>query len=271
MLHEFSYLAPRERNDLLHLLKKHAGQARLLAGGTDLLCEIRLGTDKPAFLLDVKHIPELQGIAWSERDGLSIGAAVTCLEIMRHPVIKKKFPLLAHAAGQIGSAQLRNRATIGGNLCTASPCADLGCSSLALGARVELASVRGTRVIPMKEFFTGVKQTQLQDDEIVQRVLYPPDAAGAAWGMEKLKRIKGHDLAVVSVAIARTAKWLRVGIGSCAPTPVATDDLAPQATVATVVAAARRVIAPIDDVRASREFRLFMVEEFIGRLMARLA
>ncbi len=271
MLHEFSYLAPRERKDLLQLLKKHSGQARLLAGGTDLLCDIRLGTDKPAYLIDVKHIPEMQGITWSERDGLAIGATVTCIEIMRHPVIAKKFPLLAHAAGHIGSAQLRNRATIGGNLCTASPCADLGCSSLALGARVELASVRGTRVIPMKEFFTGVKATQLKDDEVVQRVLYPAEAAGAAWGMEKLKRIKGHDLAVVSVAIARTATWLRVGIGSCAPTPVVTADLPPQATAAAVVAAAFKVVNPIDDVRASRDFRLFMVEEFIRKLLPALA
>lgn len=271
MLHEFSYLAPRERKDLLQLLKKHSSQARVLAGGTDLLCDIRLGTDKPEVLIDVKNIAEFRGIAFSEQDGLAVGAAVTCVELMEHPVVRKRFPLLAHAAGQIGSAQLRNRATLGGNLCTASPCADLGCSSLVLGARVELVSARGTRVIPMKDFFTGVKATQLKDDEAVQRVFYPVAAAGAKWGMEKLKRIKGHDLAVVSVAIARTSQWLRVGIGSCAPTPVVAADLPPNASVKAVTEAVLKAINPIDDVRASREFRLAMVQEFIAKLLPALS
>lgn len=271
MLHEFSYLAPREKKDLLGLLKKHAGKARLLAGGTDLMCDLRSGLDKPACLIDVKHIKEFQGISFSEKEGLSIGATVTCIEMMRDPIIGKKYPLLAYAAGHIGSSQLRNRATIGGNLCTASPCADMGCSSLALGGRVELVSARGTRVIPMKDFFTGVKETLIQEDEVVQRVIVPPESVGAKWGMEKLKRIKGHDMAVVSVAMARTAKWLRVGIGSCAPTPVVLPDLPPNADVKTVTAAALKVVKPIDDVRASKDFRLFMVGEFIAKLLPRLA
>ena len=270
MLREFSYLAPLEKKDFLFMLKKHAGKACILAGGTDLMCDLRSGLEKPGWLIDVKHIKDFQRISFSESEGLSIGATVTCIEMMKNPTIAKKYPLIGYAAGHIGSPQLRNRATIGGNLCTASPCADMGCSTLALGASVELISADRTRVIPMKEFFTGVKETLLKENEAVQRIIIPPDAIGAKWGMEKLKRIKGHDMAVVSVAMVKTRKCLRVGIGSCAPTPVVLPDLPAGATAKTVVAEALKVVKPIDDVRASREFRLFMVGEFIEKLLATL-
>ncbi len=266
MLQNFSYLAPETLKELYALLKKSNGKATILAGGTDLLVNMHNNWISPECLIDIKKIPELKGISYSPKTGLSIGATTVCIDLINNSDVKKHYPLLAEAAHQIGSPQLRNRATIAGNLCTASPCADMGCSLLAMGASVELGSAEGTRVIALKDFFTGPKKTQIKKTEVLLRILVPADMAGAKFGMRKLKRIKGHDIAVASVAIARTAKVLRIGVGSAAPTPVVTADLSPSITVDKAVAAAEKIICPIDDVRAGAEYRRFMVKEFVEQL-----
>lgn len=267
MLHSFSYVAPKDLPELYQLLKTHGKKARILAGGTDLLVDISQGSARPELVIDVKKIPEFRKMAFSSREGLSIGATVTCIELMTDPTVRKSFPLLVDAAGRIGSPQLRNRATIAGNLCTASPCADMGASLLALGASVELGSAVGKRTIPLKEFFAGVKKTQRQENEVVERIIVPAEMAGAAFGMEKLKRIKGHDLAVVSVAMAKKGNVMRFGIGSAAPTPIVLKDFPVKTPVKDVCTEALKRITPIDDIRASREYRIFMVQAMIEKLM----
>jgi carbon-monoxide dehydrogenase medium subunit len=270
MLQEFNYLAPKSKNELYTLLKKHAGKSKILAGGTDILVELHNHWIAPANLIDIKKIKELQGITFNDSEGLSIGATTVCIDLINDKNVKQYYPLLADAAGRIGSPQLRNRATIAGNLCTASPCADMGCSLLALGASVELGSADGVRVIPLKDFFTGPKKTQIKPHEVLQRIIVPAEMAGAKYGMRKLKRIKGHDIALVSVAMARTSKVMRAGIGSCAPTPVVTADLSPDTKVAKVISAVEQVVSPIDDVRASREYRLFMTRDFVEKIYPEL-
>lgn len=270
MHQNFTYLAPGSMKELYAMLKKSSGTARILAGGTDILVELHNNWIAPDCLIDIKKIPELSGISYSSTAGLSIGATTVCIDLINDANVRKHYPLLADAAHRIGSPQLRNRATIAGNLCTASPCADMGCSLLALNASVELGSADGVRVIALKDFFTGPKKTQLKKHEILQRIIVPADMAGASFGMRKLKRIKGHDIALVSVAMARTAKGIRAGIGSCAPTPVVTAELAPDASVDKVIAAVQKIVSPIDDVRASREFRLFMVKDFVEKIYPEL-
>lgn len=270
MLQEFSYLAPTTLKDLYAVLKKNAGKAVILAGGTDLLVELHNNWIAPKLMVDIKKIPQLSGISFDRKTGLSIGATTVCVDLINNADVQKFYPLLADAAGRIGSHQLRNRATIGGNLCTASPCADMGCSLLALGARVELASFEGVREIALKDYFTGPKKTQIKSHEVLQRIIVPAEMAGAAYGMRKLKRIKGHDLALVSVAMARSSKVMRVGIGSCAPTPVVSADLPAGATLEKVREAALKVASPIDDVRASRDYRLFMTTEYIDQIYPEL-
>lgn len=270
MHQNFTYLAPGSMKELYLMLKKSSGKARILAGGTDILVELHNNWIAPDCLIDIKKIPELSGISYSPTKGLSIGATTVCIDLINDANVRKHYPLLADAAHRIGSPQLRNRATIAGNLCTASPCADMGCSLLALNASVELGSADGVRVIALKDFFTGPKKTQLKKHEILQRILVPADMAGASFGMRKLKRIKGHDIALVSVAMARTAKGIRAGIGSCAPTPVVTAELSPDASVEKVIAAVEKIVSPIDDVRASREFRLFMVKDFVEKIYPEL-
>ena len=270
MLQEFSYLAPTTLNDLYATLKKNSGKAVILAGGTDLLVEMHNNWIAPKLLVDIKKIPQINGISYDRKEGLSIGATTVCIDLINNKDVQKHYPLLADAAHRIGSHQLRNRATIGGNLCTASPCADMGCSLLALGAKVELGSADGVRVIDLKDYFTGPKKTQIKKHEVLQRIIVPAEMAGAQFGMRKLKRIKGHDLALISLVIARTAKVMRVGIGSCAPTPVVSKDLPPDASLEKVKEAAFKVASPIDDVRASRDYRLFMTGEYVESIYAEI-
>lgn len=270
MLQEFNYLAPKSKDELYKLLKKHSDKSRILAGGTDIFAELHNNWAAPEFLIDIKKIKEFQTVTFTDSEGLSIGAATVCFDLINNKNAKRHYPLLVEAAHQIGSPQLRNRATIGGNLCTASPCADMGCSLLALNASVELGSDDGVRVIPLKEYFSGCKKTQIKSYEVLQRIIVPADMAGAKYGMRKLKRIKGHDIALASVAIARTDKVMRAGIGSCAPTPVVTADLSAKASVRALIKAVEAVVSPIDDVRASKKYRMFMIEESITKIYPEL-
>lgn len=266
MLQEFNYLAPKSKDELYKLLKKHSGKSRILAGGTDILAELHNNWAAPEFLIDIKKIKEFQAVTFTESEGLSIGATTVCVNLINDKNAKRRYPLLVEAAHQIGSPQLRNRATIGGNLCTASPCADMGCSLLALNASVELGSADGVRVIPLKDYFTGPKRTQIKPYEVLQRIIVPADMAYAKFGLRKLKRIKGHDIALTSVAMARTDKVMRAGIGSCGPTPVVTVDLPAKAGIRAVLKAVAAVVSPIDDVRASKDYRLFMTKDFVKKI-----
>ena len=271
MLQEFAYFAPEDKSELLDFLSRNSEKSRILAGGTDLIVELNGSELVPDFVVDIKKIGEFRKISFDRKKGLSIGSTVTCIELMNDSNVLNFFPLLADAAGRIGSYQLRNRATIGGNLCTASPCADMGCSLLSLGAEIELVSEKKSRIIPLKTFFTGVKSTQIQPNEVVRRIKVPADSANSSWGMEKLKRIKGHDLALVSVAIARKNGVTRVGVGSCAPTPIVLPDFVNNESAEEICAVAATTIKPITDVRASADFRLFMVQQFITGILAQMS
>ncbi len=266
MLQEFTYQAPTSQVELLQILKEQGNEVRLLAGGTDLLVDIRSGMHKPRTLVDLKKIPEFKQLTWDAKTGLSIGAAVRCIDVMQNKVVREKYPLIANAAGRIGSIQLRNRATLVGNLCTASPAADMAPALLCLDASVEIASAAGTRTVKLSEFFTGVKRTVLDHSEVVTRILVPAAFAGLKSGMEKLKRIKGHDLALASVCMVRRDTKLRVAVGACSVTPVLLPEFSVGDAVSDIKEAAAKAIKPIDDVRASAKYRVFMVQTYIERL-----
>ena len=267
MLHEFSYIEPGSLSELLDFLKDHGNESALLAGGTDLLVNIRAGLARPAYVVDLKGVPELHELAFSSKDGLSIGACVTVNELIEHQAVEKHYGILRVSGEELATHQLRNRATVIGNVVTASPCGDMSSPLLCLDASVELVSAAGSRAMPLKEFITGVKKTQIRPDEIVSRIIVPPTFAGAAGGYQKLKRIKGHDLGVVAVAMIRTKKTTRVAVSSAAPTPVLLPDFPPNADLAEIQKAAQGAISPIDDVRCTREYRSFMVDVYIKRLI----
>lgn len=268
MLHDFSYHDPGSMADALAFLREHGAESAVFSGGTDLFVTIRAGITMPRHVVDLKGIADLHQLTWSETEGLSIGACVTVNQLVDDPIVQEKFPILHSAGSELATFQLRNRATVIGNIVTASPCGDMSGPLLVHGGEVVLASADGERRMPLGEFITGVKRTIIRPDEIVARIVVPPTWAGAAGAYQKLKRIKGHDLGVISVALIKhPSGTMRVAIGSAAPTPVLLPDFPLTASVDEVQKKAQEMISPIDDVRATAEYRAFMVGVFIRRLM----
>jgi len=265
------------------LLAEAPGRARVLAGGTDLLVAVRSGAARPEVMVDIKRIPGMTDVAW-ERDGaLVLGACVLVQTIADEPRIRAAFPALAEGAGALGSLQIRMRATVAGNLANASPCMDTAPPLLVLGARLRITGPRGEREVPLAEFFHGVKQTALAGDEIITAIVVPARGAALRTAFDKIKRLEGHDLALVNAAAALDPEWnsLQVAVGSCGVKPILVPLMRLEADEAAGPADAGQVgdhlaalavehIRPIDDVRASAEYRRDMTALLCRRLAARL-
>jgi carbon-monoxide dehydrogenase medium subunit len=254
-------------DELLDFLAKNGERSSVFSGGTDLFVAIRAGLSRPDFVIDLKKVPELGELSFTKSDGLSIGACVTVNELVQDTDVQEHYSVLHTAGSELATFQLRNRATVVGNVVTASPCGDMSSPLLCLGASVHLRSAKGTRSMPLQEFITGVKRTQIAPDEIVSAITVPVDHMDATGGYEKLKRIKGHDLGVVAVAMIKAHGTARFAISSAAPTPVLLPDFPADAPVAEIQKVAQESISPIDDVRCTKEYRAFMVDVFIRRLM----
>ncbi|MBU8912970.1 MAG: FAD binding domain-containing protein [Spirochaetales bacterium] len=267
MLHEFSYIEPGSLSELLEFLAKYGPESAVFSGGTDLLISIRAGLEKPVYVVDLKKVPELQELNFGSKSGLSIGAAVNVNRVVEHEAVQSHYRILEIAGRELATFQLRNRATVIGNIVTASPCGDMSSPLLCLDAEVELLSASGSRSMLLKEFITGVKKTQIKPEEIVSKITVPTTFMDAAGGYEKLKRIKGHDLGVVAVTMIKTKKTMRVAVSSAAPTPVLLPDFVLDTPVAEIQKVAQAAISPIDDVRCTKEYRRFMVDIYIRRLL----
>lgn len=267
----FNYRAPVLRAELLSMLADNGAAARILAGGTDLLGDLRSGLAHPSLVVNLKNIEGYSDISWSQDEGLVIRPAVTINDVLQDPKVRESYPLLVACAKDLASHQIRNRATVIGNVVNASPCADMSPALLCLGARAVISSQSGQRTVPFTEFFTGVKRTVLRPDEILEEIIVPPETADARGAYHKLKRIKGHDLGIVGVAAMNKDGTLRLGISSCAPTPLLVDGLSAHDPADTVVAAAHEAISPISDVRCSREYRELMVEVYVRRALQEVA
>lgn len=268
MLQKFAYAAPATRKELLELLAERRGKAKLLAGGTDLLVNIRNGIMNPELVINVKRVQDYSGLTWSAAEGLVLKPSTTINEVLRDANVRKLYPLLCESAHDLASYQVRNRATVIGNVVNASPCSDMAPALLCLGAKAVIVSSRGEREVPFREFFKGVKKTVVQEDEILERIVVPAASSGARGLYRKLKRINGHDLGIVGVAFMKKDGAVRLGISSSAPTPVLVDGLSESDSVEDVVSAAKKAISPISDVRCSKEYRQYMVEVFVRRLFA---
>ncbi len=271
MTARFSYRAPTRREDMLALLADHGAQARVLAGGTDLLGDVRSGLTQPEVMVDVKKVAGYADLSWSTEEGLIIRPAVTINDVMFDAGVQERYPLLVACAEDLASHQIRNRATVIGNVVNASPCADMAPALLCLGARAVISSRDGRREVPFSEFFTGAKRTVLLPGELLEEIIVPAEAAGGRGSYRKLKRIKGHDLGIVGVAAVSNNGSLRLGISSCAPTPLLVDGLSSQDDVEDVVAAAHEAISPISDVRCTKEYRTHMVGVYVRRALREVA
>lgn len=277
MIKPVAYFKPGSLSEAVEALQ--SGRAKPLAGGTDLLINMRNGVEKPELLVDIKGLEELNEFSADEKKGITIGALVDLNFLIDSADVRKRYPVITESAATIATYQLRNRATLVGNICNASPAADMAPALYVLGAEVVINGPNGERKLPVSEFITGVKRTALKEGEIVVRIEITQAASGKMAFLKK-QRYRGHDLATVNVAgIADpSAKTLRVCIGACAVTPVllkGTDELYRESKntdelADSVAELAQKAISPIDDVRASAEYRRDMASVYIKRLIRKI-
>ena len=266
----FSYERPAGLAEAFGVLAAHPdGGARLLAGGTDLLIRLRDGTLRPDVVVDVKRITEIEDTIRADGEWLIIGARTAMTEILADSLVRRDFPALAEAASYVGSVQIRNRATLAGNLCNASPAADTAPALLVYDAVVVAAGPSGTRRIPVDQWFVRSGVTTLAADEIVTAIeLRLPEARRGSAFVRRTRR-RGHDLASVTLACAVSADGVaRIAYGSVGPRPVIAADRSGILTDRSAASEARRAVldglfgdaspSPTS-MRASPEYRLAML------------
>lgn len=271
-MQSFSYERPQTLTQAVALLQAHGPDARLLAGGTDLIVGLRERRLHPAVVVDIKHIAGLQP-SITLADGLvRITADTVLTDVAADQRVRRNFPALAEAAATVGAVQIRNRATLAGNICNASPAADTAPPLLVYQAQVVAYGPRGTRHIPIDGFFAGPGVTTLAPDELVTAIeLAVPDRqAGSAFG--RLSRRRGADLATVSVCACVDGDGVtRLGFGAVGPRPMLVVDhsgeLADPASRTSILARLAMTASPISDVRASREYRMSMLLELSQRVL----
>ena len=220
-MHTFAYARPTELAEAVALLEAHGPDARLLAGGTDLIIRLRDGSARPGVVIDVKRIAEMRPSIREEAGCLVIGAGTVMSDIAADDRARRVFPALAEAAAVVGSVQIRNRATLAGNVCNASPAADTAPTLLVYGARVVAVGPAGTRRIPIDGFFVRSGVTTLARGEIVTAIELPVPERGMGAVHVRRTRRRGHDLASVTLCCGvDTAGVTRLAYGSVGPRPV---------------------------------------------------
>jgi len=279
-MHTFEYARPATLAEAVALLDAHGPDARLLAGGTDLVIRLRDGTARPAVVIDVKRIAELRP-AIRQADGrVTISASTVMTDIAADDRVRRWFPALAEAAAVVGSVQIRNRATLAGNVCNASPAADTAPSLLVYGADVVAAGPGGTRRIAVDDFFVRSGVTTLARGELVTAIELPiPSRRQAAVHLRRTRR-RGHDLASVTLCCAvDEAGVTRLAYGSVGPRPVLVvdesgvlaDPAAPDDAKAAIFEQMFAGASPSPrSMRASPEYRLAMLR-VLGRRALRIA
>ena len=279
-MRRFEYFEPRTLDEAADLLARYEGQASLLAGGTDLLVEIKEQLRRPEYVINIKRIPGLGRLAYEEAAGLTIGALVTVRAVETCSVVGEKYAGLAQAAKDLGSIQVRNRATIVCNLCRASPSADTAPPLIADGAAINLYGPAGERTVPLEDYFTGPGMTVLGKGEIATGLVVPAPVHRTGKVYLKHGRRKAMELATVGVAVSLTladgiCEQARVVLGAVAPTPIrarAAEALLQgrvidEMTVAAAAQSAMQAARPISDVRSSAEYRREMVRTLTARAL----
>ena len=278
-----TYYSPHTLNEALKLLTKHKSEARLIAGGTDLIIEMERGLRSPKVLIDISRIPRLDTIVQDEARRIHLGPLVTHNQVAGSDLcLQRAFPL-AKACWEVGAPQIRNRGTIAGNLITASPANDTITPLWALGASVTLQSAHGSRTLPFEEFFLGARQTALRPNEMMVDIVFPAlenyqIGTFLKLGLRQAQAISVVNVAVVLTMLADTVTQARVTLGSVAPTIVRATDAERFLTgkvltsdvIARVGALAAQIITPISDIRGSAEYRRYMTAVLTRRALEAL-
>ena len=273
-LPKFEYHAPLTIAEALDQISQYGEKGKVFAGGTDLLVSMKKREVVPEHLINLKDVGELEGIKYDKAEGITIGALTTIGDIERSNIVREKFCTLWDAVKVMAAPQVRNLGTIGGNLCSAVPSADTAPPLIALGASLKLTGIDQERKVPVEDFFKGPGESVLKPDEILTEIFIPnlPEKSGGAY--IKLMRRNAMDLALVGVAAymrldekGKACKAARIALGAVAPTPIRApgaeralinknidEDLAKEAGKI-----ASQEASPINDIRASKEYRREMV------------
>ena len=263
----FDYAAPQSVGDALALAGKHP-DARFLAGGTDLIVQLRSGRKATGFVIDVKRIDALNEIRFDEANGLTLGAAVPCYQIAAHREIRRVYPALVEVASLIGGTQIQGRASIGGNLCNAAPSADAVPLLIALGATCRIASAAGTREVAVEDFCTAPGKTVLVPGEILVSLHIPRPPAGSGSAYLRFIPRNEMDIAVAGAAAAVTVedgvfRSARIALASVAPAPLFVPEagrmlkdqpVSPE-SIRQAADLARAAARPITDMRGTADYR----------------
>lgn len=270
---EFEYFTPNTVEEAVELLSKYGSDAKVIAGGTDLIPKLKAQVATPKYIISLKNIDELKYMTFDEEKGLEFGAGVPIRKVECFEPVKKYFPALYEGAHNIASTQIRNAGTLVGNVCNAVPSADSAPGMLVLGAVMHIVSVRGKRDIPIHEFFTGVCKTVVEPDELVTGITIPMQPANSKSMYLPFTVRRALDLAMVGSAANVTIEGgvctdIKIALGAVAITPkrayhaekllkgkVLTEALIDQAAVV----ASEEDCAPITDLRATKEYRKELV------------
>jgi carbon-monoxide dehydrogenase medium subunit len=273
-LPELEYLKPTSLEEASKFLAAHAGEARPFSGGTDCLVRLRDGVLKINYLVDVKNLDGAKEISFDPKKGLTFGAAVTMNQIAKNPEVIRYYPNLVEAVNSVASYQLRNRATVIGNICNASPAGDTIGTCIALEGVLKVHSESGFKHIPLSQFFTGPGKTFLQPGEIVISINLPVPPQGFFGVYKKLGRNVISDLSIVGVTVmgypskeTKSGFKFKIALASVAPVPfeafsaeaVLVEKKITPEVIAEAAQAAMDSVSPIDDVRGSARYRSYMV------------
>jgi len=278
----FDFVAAKDSSHAVALLAQHGPRVKVLAGGTDLLADLKFSaaSHHPQVVVDISRAEDLRGIQMTDQ-GLRIGSLVTHTEIMRSPIVREQLPALVDAAHTIGAVQTRNLGTLGGNLVTAVPSMDSGPTLVALDAIVTVAGPAGKRQMPLTEFFVGPRKTVLKSDELLVEIIIPKENVGKPTHFLKFGLRKGQALALVNVAASfwigdgNTFKAPRVGLGAVAPKVIhatsAETYLEGKPITPEAMMEAGRVAVddakPISDFRASAAYRRDLISVLTRRAL----
>ena len=282
----FDYLEPQSIEEALALLSQYHGKSKIVAGGTDLMLQIRNRAIKAEYVIDITRIPGLDQITFDDQQGLRLGALTTIRALETSVELQRKYPVVSQAARQLGSIAIRNVATVGGNLCNALPSAEMSQVLLALSARLRVVGARGERILPLEEFFTGVGKTILRPDELLLEVFVPPLTPHTAGRYMKHSPRGPIDLAIVNITVLITmdpekkiCKDAKIVLGAVAPTPLrarkAEDILKGKSVDGTLTDRAAQTASEEahprhGSIRGSVEYKKEMVRVLTGRAIREL-
>jgi CO/xanthine dehydrogenase FAD-binding subunit len=283
MIHDFTYLKPGTLQEALSMLADHKDECKIICGGQSLLVVMRQGMVVTDYLIDIKGLDELSYITYDEKEGLKIGATTTHRGIEKSEMIKQKCPILVDVEKKVASIQIRNWGSIAGNLAHGDAQAgDLAPTLIALSAKVKLASSKGSRIMPLEEFYTGFFENAMSNDELMVEVQVPPVRPRTATAYTKFNLI-GNDQGIVGVAStvtvdqSSTCQEARIVLGNAGVIPIRAKN-AEQVLKGKKIAdklleeageAAAGEAEPVSDIHASEEYRRHLIKVLTKRMVKR--